>query len=137
MTKWEQLYHQIADSIPESEKGKMFGALCIKAPNGKAGVMFWRDDMVFKLPAKEEKEALALKGAKIFEPADGRPMGGWVHIPNTHSDKWKKYAVSSMKNVAAIEVDAKPKKAIKAAKVGSVPKPKAVKKTVEKKRAAK
>jgi len=125
MTKWEQLYHEIADNIPDTEKGKMFGALCIKAPNGKAGVMFWHEDMIFKLPEKDTKEALALKGAKIFEPAAGRPMGGWVHVPNKYSDKWKKYAISSMRNVAMIEVAAKPKPAKKAAKSTATSAPKA------------
>jgi hypothetical protein len=126
MTKWEELYHKIADGIPNTEKGKMFGALCIKAPNGKAGVMFWRDDMIFKLPGKDEKEAMALKGAKIFEPAAGRPMGGWVHLPNAHAAKWQHYASSAMKNVAAIEVEKKPvKKAVKSAPKTSKPAKKA------------
>jgi hypothetical protein len=124
MTKWEELYHQIADAIPDTEKGKMFGALCIKAPNGKAGVMFWHEDMIFKLPEKDEQEALSLKGAKIFEPMAGRPMGGWVHIPNKHADKWKKYAISSMKNVATIKVEPKAVKAKKTAKPASSPAPK-------------
>lgn len=113
MTKYEKLYHEIAAGIPDSRESKMFGALCIKAPNGKAGVMFWREDMVFKLQGKDEESALALKGAQVFEPADGRQMKGWIHVPNSHSAKWKKFAEMAMANVNKIQVDikAKPTKA--------------------------
>lgn len=43
MTKAEERYHQIADYLDNVTKSKMFSALCLKAPNGKAGVMFWKD----------------------------------------------------------------------------------------------
>ena len=49
MTKGEELFHKIATEIPDTKESKMFGALCIKAPNGKAGVMFKNDHIVFKL----------------------------------------------------------------------------------------
>jgi len=73
--------------------------------------MFWKEDMIFKLDADREQEALALKGAKIFTPAENRPMNGWIQVPNTHAAKWKKYAEISMEYVRQIEV---PKKAQKA-----------------------
>src|SRR3954469_13086050 len=99
MTKHEELFHKIAAEIPNAQEGKMFGALCIKAPNGKAGVMFWKEDMIFKLEGENAKAALALKGAVTFEPAAGRPMNGWIQVPNTHSAKWKKLAEQSMEMV--------------------------------------
>jgi hypothetical protein len=104
MTKAEEIFHKIAAEIPDAAEGKMFGALCIKAPNGKAGVMFWRDDMIFKLDGDHLKKALALADAKLFDPMGGRPMNGWVQIPNIHSAKWKKYAETAMENVKKIEV---------------------------------
>src|SRR4051812_11933953 len=113
MTKNEELYHQIASGIPDTAESKMFGALCIKAPNGKAGVMLWKDDMIFKLDADHEKEALALKGAKIFAPMENRPMNGWVHVPNTHAAKWKKLAEVAMEYVKKIEVAKKNPKPLK------------------------
>ncbi len=126
MTKHEELFHTIASGLTDSQEGKMFGALCIKAPNGKAGVMFWKDDMIFKLSGAYEKEALALKGAKIFSPMDGRPMNGWVHVPNTHSMKWAKYAEIAMDAVKKIEVEKKVKKAVKKAEAATAkPKTKA------------
>ena len=99
MTKYEKMYHDIAITIPDCKESKMFGALCIKAPNGKAGVMFKDDEMIFKLNGDEEQEALNLKGAQYFDPMGGRPMTGWVQIPNTHAAKWKDYAVISMEIV--------------------------------------
>jgi hypothetical protein len=76
MTKAEELFHTIASGIPNAKESKMFGALCIKAPNGKAGVMFWKEDMIFKLEENDLKKALGLKGAKIFTPMENRPMMG-------------------------------------------------------------
>lgn len=53
MTKAEALFHKIASELPDVKEGKMFGALCIKAPNGKAGVMFWKEFLVVKLEGEE------------------------------------------------------------------------------------
>src|SRR3954464_14196569 len=104
MTKWEEQYHSIADAIPHTEKGMMFGALCIKAPNGKAGVMFWRDDMIFKLEDDHLQKALSLTGAKLFDPMGGRPMNGWVQVPNSQNARWKALAKTAMQFVEKIEV---------------------------------
>lgn len=103
MTKSEELFHKIASELPDAKEGKMFGALCIKAPNGKAGVMFWHDDIIFKLQEDDLKKALSLKGAKIFTPMENRPMGGWVQLSYDHSKKWKELAKKSMNNVKALK----------------------------------
>lgn len=113
MSKAEELFHAIAASLPDTVKGKMFGALCIKAPNGKAGVMLWRDFMIFKLPAAEQEKALQLEGAQMFTPMEGRPMNGWVQLPEVHSAKWKKLAQMAMDEVRKIEVAPKKPKAKK------------------------
>jgi len=115
MTKEETLFHQIAASTPDAAEGKMFGALCIKAPNGKSGVMFWKNDAVFKLPEEMSKMALSLKGAALFDPMGGKPMKEWVQIPAAHSDKWKLFtaeAIGYVKNITAAKIP-KPKKAKK------------------------
>src|SRR4051812_8040089 len=104
MTKYEELYHNIAAGLPDAKESKMFGAMCIKAPNGKAAAMFINDEMIFKLTGDAEKEAMSLKGAKVFDPMGGRPMTGWVQLSSAHSAKWKKYAEIAMQNVAMIEV---------------------------------
>ena len=110
MTKAEELFHKIASELPDAKESKMFGAMCIKAPNGKAAVMFKDDQMIFKLEGDVEKEALKLTGAKIFDPMGGRPMTGWVQLPESHSAKWKKFAVIAMDKVKTIAVVKKEKK---------------------------
>jgi hypothetical protein len=110
MSEGELLFHKIAAEIPGAIESKMFGALCIKAQNGKAGVMFWKEDMIFKLPPDFEKEILTLEGAKPFDPMGGRPMGGWVQLSNEQSDKWRYYAGVAMEFVSKIEKVEKVKK---------------------------
>lgn len=96
MTKSEKLFHEIAGQLPEAKEGKMFGALCVKAPNGKAGIMFWKEYIIFKLEGEDLKKALSLKDAKLFDPMGNRPMGGWVQLSLQHSKKWKELAIKSM-----------------------------------------
>ena len=103
MTKSEDLFHKIAGEFADVKEGKMFGALCIKAPNGKAGVMFWKDHIIFKLEGDELKNALSLKGAKLFDPMGNRPMGGWVQLSYDHSKKWKGLAKKSMDFVKSLK----------------------------------
>jgi len=104
MTIAEEKYHQIADSIPETKKGSMFGALCLKADNnGKAGVMFRKDCMVFKLDGEHLKNALELDGASMFQPAEGRTMNGWVSLPYNHSGKWLDFAILSIEFVKKLK----------------------------------
>lgn len=90
--------------MPDAKESKMFGANCIKAPNGKAVAMAWKEAIVFKLEGKEQEKALQLKGAKVFTPMEGRPMGGWIQIPLTHADKFPEFAAISMELVKKIEV---------------------------------
>jgi hypothetical protein len=100
MTKAEQLFHEIAASLPNATEGKMFGALAIKAPNGKAAVLFKNDEIAFKLDAAHLAEALALPGAQLFDPSgSGRPMGGWAQVPYRHAAKWRVYAPLAMEFV--------------------------------------
>ena len=103
MTKSEKQFHNIAAELPNAKEGKMFGALCIKAANGKAGVMFWKDDIIFKLEGDELKNALSLKGAKLFDPMGNRPMVGWVQLSYDHSKKWKELAKKSMDYVKSLK----------------------------------
>ena len=103
MTKAEELFHQIASGIPDAAEGKMFGALCFKAPNGKAAAMFWKEFMIFKLEGEAEKEALSLDGAKLFDPRGGYPMGGWVQLSYDHAKKWPGFAKKAMEYVRTIK----------------------------------
>jgi hypothetical protein len=70
----EEYFNKLVSEIPDGTHGKMFGALCMKLPNGKAAAMFKNDRLVVKLPEKLHNETLALKGCKLFDPSGGRPM---------------------------------------------------------------
>jgi len=103
MTKAEELFHQIAAQLPEAKESKMFGALCIQAPNGKASAMFYKEDMVFKLDGEPLKNTLSLDGAKLFDPMGVRPMGGWVQLSYDYADKWSEIAKISYEQVKLLK----------------------------------
>ena len=105
MTKAEDLFHTIANEIPDAIEGKLFGAKCIKLNTGKSVAIFWKDCMLFKLDEKVQQEALKLEGSKIgahlYDPK--RPMKGWVSIPLKHSHLWIDYTKLGVENVKTIE----------------------------------
>lgn len=100
MTKAEEHFHKIAKEIPNAKVGKMFGALCIKNTKGKSFAMMWHDDIVVKLDKGDVANALKLKGAKLFETMEGRPMKEWVQLPFTHAKLWKDLTEKSFEYVA-------------------------------------
>jgi hypothetical protein len=103
MSKAEQLFMDLTEVIPDARPGKMFGALCMKMPNGKAAAMFWQDTLVVKLQGEDLNEALCLDGAQLFEPMEGRPMKDWVQVPFYYQDRWKLFAEKSASYVKSLE----------------------------------
>lgn len=103
MTTAEEFFIRLTSEIPNVKEGKMFGALCMKTPNGKSAAMFWKDNIVVKLSKEPLEEALNLEGAKLFEPMESRPMKEWVQIPFAHKDKWKRFANISVALVLALK----------------------------------
>ena len=99
----EDFFKELQNEIPDVKPGKMFGSLCMKTPNGKSASMLWHDYLVVKLDGESLKGALSLDGSKPFEPMEGRPMNGWIQIPFTHKDKWKKYVLISASSVAKLK----------------------------------
>jgi len=86
--KQEELFHDTGQAINGSIKGRLFGKPCYKI-NGKAYCCFFQNEMVFKLSSQAHKKALALKGAKLFDPSGkNRPMKEWVQVPFSHSSFW-------------------------------------------------
>ena len=103
MTKAEDFFNELTKQIPDVKAGKMFGALCMKTPNGKSAAMFWKDNIVVKLTGESLKDAISLDGSKLFEPMEGRPMKEWVQIPFGYRDKWKYFAIISADNVRELK----------------------------------
>ena len=119
MSKQLDFFREIISKIPEAKESKMFGAICFKAPNGKAVAMIWKDEIIVKLDNDHEKKALQLKGAHVFTPMEGRPMNGWIQIPYAHAKEWLKYAEIAMEKVKLIEPKIKTPKKTKAPKSSS------------------
>ncbi len=95
----EKLYTEIGLSLKKPEQSQMFGKPCFKI-NNKAFVCFFESCMVFKLAGEMHKEALALKGAVLFDPSGkGRAMKDWVQVPYTSKAKWASYAEAALKYV--------------------------------------
>jgi hypothetical protein len=103
MAKAQEVFHQLASLLPDAKESSMFGAPCLKVPSGKAAIMLYREDMVFKLEGEALKNALNLPGAHLFNPMGDRPMGGWVQLSLTHQDKWLEYAKKAFDYVKTIK----------------------------------
>ncbi len=103
MSPAETLYHQIASELPDAVESKMFGAKCLKAPNGKALAFYRKECMVFKLTGAAAEEALSLDGAQMFNPMEGRPMNGWIQVPFDYADRWKGMAEEALAYVREIK----------------------------------
>ena len=100
-----QLYDDVVDEITATSpatSGKMFGMPTLK--NGtKAFAGFSQDAMVFKLGGPDHAQALALSGARLFDPMGGRPMKEWVAVPAAHASKWLELARAAMRYVGGGE----------------------------------
>lgn len=98
MSEAENEFHKIINIIPHATLGKLFGAQCIKASNGKAIAVLWKDALMFKLDEASGQEALTLSGATVGAHlyAPDRPMKGWVTVPFEHSEKWMYLAAKAI-----------------------------------------
>jgi len=81
--------------------GSMFGMPCLK-DHGKAFAGFYNGAMVFKLGAPRHAEALALAGARLFDPSGRRPMKEWVEVPAEHASKWLELAREALHYVVEV-----------------------------------
>ena len=104
MNEPEKIFDSIIARISLGIEGKMFGARCIKSPNGKTAAFYWKEDMVFKLENDSQKEALNLKNSKIGTHlyAPDKQMNGWVLIPKEHSIKWIEFTEKALKYVESL-----------------------------------
>jgi hypothetical protein len=96
MAKEEILYLSIGQGLKGAEESQMFGKPCFKI-NGKAFACFFQNEMVFKLKGDTHAEAMALKGAQLFDPSGkGRAMKEWVQVPFAHKAKWEQFAKEAL-----------------------------------------
>ena len=97
---YEAVVSEMIATAPTTS-GKMFGMPCLKNSNGKAFAGYTEGMMVFKLGGASHAEALALPGARLFDPSErGRPMKEWVVVPVEHSSRWLDFARDAFDYVA-------------------------------------
>jgi hypothetical protein len=100
--KEEKLFIEIGSSFKTATQGQLFGKLCFKI-NGKPFICFFENCMVFKLTGKAHEEALALKGAVLFDPShSGRAMKEWVQIPYAHKKLWLAFTGNALEYVKSL-----------------------------------
>jgi hypothetical protein len=98
--EYEAVVSEMMATSPTSS-GKMFGMPCLKNSNGKAFAGLFEGEMVFKLGGANHAEALALSGARLFDPSErGRPMKEWVVVPIEHVSRWLEFARDAFEYVA-------------------------------------
>jgi hypothetical protein len=100
-----KLFQAIVEEFVADEAGvtraQMMGMPCLKV-RGKMFAGYWREAMVFKLAGEQHKQALALKGAHLFDPSDmNRPMKEWVVVPYAHRTRWRTLAHGALAYTAS------------------------------------
>ena len=101
-TEYEDVVSEMMASTSTSS-GKMFGMPCLKNSNGKAFAGYFEGAMVFKLGGASHAEALALSGARLFDPSErGRPMKEWVVLPIEHVSRWLEFARDAFDYVGGV-----------------------------------
>jgi len=101
-------FDEICTNAIGATRSVMFGAPCLKTPNGKAAVCLYKNFLVVKVDAETAKEIRAMDGSKTFEPKEGRPMNGWIQVGFEYANYWQEWTLKAILFVEKIEV--KPKK---------------------------
>lgn len=98
------MFEDIAADLVQTqgcERGSMFNMPWLKT-SGEEFAGRFGDAMVFRLPAADHAEALALEGARLFDPAGGRPMKRWVEVPFAHAARWPDFARAALGHVSTL-----------------------------------
>lgn len=97
--RFDEIVDDLAARDPDVEASQMMGRPSIKAGGKLIACLEARGTMAFKLPDEAEQEkALALEGARIYDPAESRRlMRGWVEVPAAHEAKWAKLAGTALR----------------------------------------
>lgn len=90
LTEYEAVVAEVG-ATSAALPSKMFGMPCLKI-EGKAFAGLHNEAKVFKLRSEAHAEALALPGAHLFDPMDGRPMKEWVELPHKQAARWLEFA---------------------------------------------
>lgn len=116
MSDGKKAYEELRDMLVITEQvtpRQMFGSPNLMA-NGYAFAALYHDDLLVKLKPADYAEAMALEGAKAFDPMEtGKPMTGWLTIPSQHTDDWERFARAALEYIREMPPKKPRKKAAK------------------------
>jgi len=104
MSDSQSEYDHVANLLslqPGVSRAKMFGMPSVMV-NGKAFAGLSGESMIFKLSGEAHHTALAIAGAKLFEPMAGRPMKEWVCVPPEQARTWLELAGAALQYVRSL-----------------------------------
>ncbi len=96
-------FHTIHTALrrdPRVTEMEMFGARGFKV-SGKVFAIFWKGDLVLKMPEHRAQELVAAKVAKSWDPGHGRKMKEWIAFAPRIGDRWLNLAEEARDFVAA------------------------------------
>lgn len=79
---------------------EMFGARGFRV-RGKVFAIFWKGDLVLKLPEERAQALVAAKVAKSWDPGHGRQMREWIAFAPRTGGRWLKLVEEARDFVAA------------------------------------
>jgi TfoX/Sxy family transcriptional regulator of competence genes len=85
----KELFRRLLPEAPGITQRPMFGQLA-GFVNGNMFFCLFGDRMAVKLPEEEGGQLLKVKGAEPFIPMEGRPMRGYVMLPEAWHQQPKK-----------------------------------------------
>ena len=94
-----QSVHAALRRDPRVSEMEMFGARGFKV-NGKVFAIFWKGDLVLKMPELRAQELVAAKVAKSWDPGHGRKMKEWIAFPPRTAGRWVKLVAEARDFVA-------------------------------------
>lgn len=83
-------FHTIHTALrrdPRVTEMEMFGARGFKV-SGKVFAIFWKGDLVLKMPEPRARELVAAKVAKSWDPGHGRKMKEWIAFAPGTGGRW-------------------------------------------------
>src|SRR5689334_21114872 len=111
----QKRFDEICSSLEtRAKRSQMFGAPCMKTPNGKAAFCLYKDWLVVKLDKETQNETLSWDGVSVFSPKGDQPMNGWLQVGFEYAKKWPALAKAAVDFVEKLESKpTKPKKTSK------------------------
>lgn len=85
---------------PQIGEMEMFGAQGFRV-SGKVFAIYWKGDLVLKMPEERAQALLTLRVAKPWDPGHGRKMREWIAFDPRTSRQWRKLAEEARDFVAA------------------------------------